>query len=494
MDAAALHFDLKKITEILKQPPKSRSQREIDYIANFLSEIPFFQRKSKEVSSDFLYFCGKLMNFERFEPQKVIYSLNEQATKLFLVLSGTVKLEKEGNFLQFGDVFGDEIVNLNSKRDNSAVSTDFCELGVIYKTDFYDILSKIAEKTQIELIIFLHSLPAFARIGRGTLQKLINCLQTRELVWKQVLCKRGDPVNSVFIVKFGEFSLLQSISTPKTTVNLENLDTFRGGKGKKHRASVALVGPGEFIGDADVLGGRSVSQTCVCHSLTAEVLVVPAQVEARQEYLRFFEGEEMQNDLRGRLATKSRIRANQVRNIEYRLHSQTPTNASADRHTPPPVSRSKSYSKSSRNHAKAALLQSLKSRIMAHEPEVFPEVNAPRKSRQGGTVYTPEMEMSPSRFEEMGDITPVAVYQPNPGFRPNGVLHADLIRTGFERIGTTTANLLVKVHPTYPDPDSPHLYHNAWEARQRKEYFKRIVLNQKRLEVSKRNLWKNKQV
>ena len=171
----------------------------------------------------------------------------------------------------------------------------------------------------------------------------------------------------------------------------------------------------------------------------------------------------------------------------------TPTTPSPSP-TPWPVVRSQSYSKTSRFYEKTSLLHSLKTRILAHEPDVFPVLPTPKK-RPGLAVFSPALGAAPG-FTEMGDISPFAVFKRSPGFRPNGVLHADLVRSGLQTVGTAEANLLVKVRSDerVENRSSSPMYHNAWEARQRKEYFKRITLNQRRLEVSKRNLWKNKQL
>lgn len=198
----------------------------------------------------------------------------------------------------------------------------------------------------------------------------------------------------------------------------------------------------------------------------------------------------MRNDLRDRLETKSQLREDRLRSIEERLLCVTPSTPEP-LPTPWPVARSQSYSKSSRLYEKTSLLPSLKTRILAHEPEVFPVLPTPRK-RPGLAVFSPTPETAPG-FTEMGDITPFAVFRRSPGFRPNGVLHADLVRSGLQKVGTTEANLLIKAERLEHRSNSP-IYQNAWEARQRKEYFKRITLNQRRLEVSKRNLWKNKQL
>lgn len=200
--------------------------------------------------------------------------------------------------------------------------------------------------------------------------------------------------------------------------------------------------------------------------------------------------------MRDRIETKSQMREDRMRNIEVRLLALTPTSSTPEpTHSPVPVVRSKSYSKSSRLYEKTSLMQSLKTRIMAHEPEVLPVLPTPKK-RPGLVVFTPTSEVSPAHFAEMGDITPYLVFHRSPGFRPTEVLHAGLVRSGLQKVGTEDANLLVKVSPAggAEHRDGSPMYQNAWEARQRKEYFKRITLNQRRLEVSKRNLWKNKQL
>jgi CRP-like cAMP-binding protein len=278
MESISQHSELTKVVDVLKQPSKSRNQREIDIVVLYLSNCLYFQRKSKEFSQDFLHMCARAMTYEHISAGQVIYAEGDCEGKLYLLLSGSVVTTARATPLLPKETFGEEV--LGEKCQETLTTLDHSELAVLHKTDYFDIVSKLTEKSHMELINFLHSLPTFARISRGALQRIIAAFEIRVLVWKQVLCRAGDPADEVYIVKQGEFTLFQAISARKSVSPIESIASFRAGKNMKQRTSVALVGPGEFIAEEDAIRGQQMSQTCVCHSLEGQVLVLQAQVHA----------------------------------------------------------------------------------------------------------------------------------------------------------------------------------------------------------------------
>lgn len=271
MESLSPQSEVKRVTDILKQPFKSRSQREVDSVVSYLSCCFYFRCKSKEVSPEFPLFCARVMTYELIPTGQVIYLEGDCGGKMYLLLSGSVAITPRVVPLLPTETFGEDVLECGDKRQHTVTAFTTCEVAVLHKSDYFDIVDKLTQKSHMELINFLHSLPSFARTCRGAMQRIVVAFETRALVWKQVLCKAGDPVEEVYIVKQGEFTLSQAISTGKTGL-------FRRGKGLKQRANVALIGPGEFIGEADLLGGHRLSHTCVCHSLEGQVLALRAQV------------------------------------------------------------------------------------------------------------------------------------------------------------------------------------------------------------------------
>ena len=82
----------------------------------------------------------------------------------------------------------------------------------------------------------------------------------------------------VFIVRDGEFGLVQDISSKKAGSQMEAMHSYRGGKVVRHQADLALVGSGEFVGDIEVIQRRRHDQTCVCNSLQGSVLCISKAV------------------------------------------------------------------------------------------------------------------------------------------------------------------------------------------------------------------------
>lgn len=271
MEPTSPHSEASKVADILKQPFKSRSQREVDSVVSYLSRCFYFRCKAKEMSPDFPPLCARIMTYELLPAGQVVYREGDSGGKLYVLLSGSVAVASRVIPLLPTEAFGEDVLECGDKRQHTVTALETSEVAVLHKTDYLDLVDKLTQKTHLELINFLHTLPSFARISRGALQRIVAAFETRTLVWKQVLCRAGDPVEEVCIVKQGEFTLLQSISAGKAR-------SFRGGKYLRQRANVALIGPGEFVGEADLMGGHRFSQTCVCHSLEGQVLVLQVQV------------------------------------------------------------------------------------------------------------------------------------------------------------------------------------------------------------------------
>ena len=226
------------------------------------------------------------------------------------------------------------------------------------------------------------------------------------------------------------------------------------------------------------------------------------------------------------MAAKSQMREERIRSIEVRLHSQTPTEQ-VEEHLPSPekfVPRSKSYSKTSRVNEGNPILQMIKSRILAHEPTVLgtfpltPKKKPPDLTIRRHFLRRQTVECSPETGRLNRSVTPpkelreknasFVAFERRPGFRPNAFLQSELIRAGLLKTTpdskATPPRLRQGLQPESLTPtqrtnrlleDSPgKRYGNEWEMRKRKEHLKQVLRNMKRLEVSKRNLWKNKPV
>lgn len=212
--------------------------------------------------------------------------------------------------------------------------------------------------------------------------------------------------------------------------------------------------------------------------------------------------------MKERLKAKNSLHEQRIRSIEFRLLSQTPTDTPGETPSPPkPVPRSKSFSKTSRVK-ESGLLDAIKSKILAHEPTLLTTPSPKKKNLDLSARFLRRCTMNEmDRFS----LTPTdrikeknasfVVFERKPGMRPNAFLQSEMMRAGVLKpnwrespLHKRTAQPLTPTQKTSSLLEDNARYGNEWEMRKRKEHLKQMLRNMKRLEVSKRNLWKNKAV
>ena len=169
--------------------------------------------------------------------------------------------------------------------------------------------------------------------------------------------------------------------------------------------------------------------------------------------------------------------------------------------TPRPSKRSKSFSRTSRIIVLPHVLQVAETRIMAHTPTLLnyadslldpSDIRSPQRESASQTTPPPRLArrwVSRRKFFHMWEGSP------RPAFIQRLAIQADLTR-----LGTTRANTLVKARPDLKGSLTPvwrqlrpkDLLRNEWEERVAKQEEMRTVLNSRRVEVSRRNMWKKK--
>ena len=146
----------------------------------------------------------KLQEDEKSEATK--WNLNNKAIGIsFLNKVLGFESHEEVKILNAGESFGELALISDRPRAATVIAKSKVVLGILSKDIFQKQLSKFAEKSLIERIDFLQSLPMFKMRSRLQLMKISYYFSLKKLNWNQVLYKEGEEFKDLYIVKSGDF-------------------------------------------------------------------------------------------------------------------------------------------------------------------------------------------------------------------------------------------------------------------------------------------------
>ena len=84
-------------------------------------------------------------------------------------------------------------------------------MAVMSKDNYSKVLMKINTRNQNKVLEFFKSIPALAKNSNSYLKKLEYNFEVRQYIRNQELFREGDPSDTVYLVKTGEFELTKKI-------------------------------------------------------------------------------------------------------------------------------------------------------------------------------------------------------------------------------------------------------------------------------------------
>lgn len=295
---------LEVLKQILSRSPKDRSLRSLQFLVTFTSAIKFFQTLIREQGHEAHMQCCQHMTYEFRTAQEVVFHKGDAGSKFYIILEGCCSVlvpeEAEGQeamreigVCHKGDSFGELALLKKQPRAATVQCTSECHFAVLSKADFDRIMGKVKELLLNRKVDFLLSVSLFATWTKGSMLKASYYFQERTYRRKQVVFSIGDEATELFFVKDGEFQLLQSMESSSDK------------KGKAASVKeVAILASRQIFGQEDVLESQKRTYTCVCHSTTAEALVI-----SREDFFKRFNNEDLQGKLREMHAQKLAFRS-----------------------------------------------------------------------------------------------------------------------------------------------------------------------------------------
>jgi CRP-like cAMP-binding protein len=285
--------DADLIVQLLSKENSSRDPSDLQVIAKYLESLKFIADMKEETSEETVHSLAACIKTELFSegevsPRQTVFREGDRGTKFYIILSGEVSfyisvttkdeltLEEEISQLKVksactADTFGELALLQDKPRAATVICDTDCCFGVVSKEDYNKVIGQHSQKLLQTKLAFLELLPIFSGWRRHNIAKLTYSLIEESFVLHKVVFKENEPSDSIFIVRNGEFRLIQTL----TTVNDGPLQRRRFTK-----LHIASLGVGELIGVSEVIDKRSRKYTCVCASSRGTLLRLSEEVGA----------------------------------------------------------------------------------------------------------------------------------------------------------------------------------------------------------------------
>lgn len=194
------------------------------------------------------------------------------ANELYVVKQGEFEVlqRRKGvnirvNMKRRGDIFGELSLLYNSPRSATVAAMHD---AVVWVLDRDMIRQHVAQgdegSSQLEL--FLNQVPILSHLPIDTKIDLLEVLEEREFKPGEVVVQEGDPADCFYIIKSGEASVLQSISTADTTSSPEEKTIVELPGGMKCKKINQLF-KSDFFGEGALLASTERTASVVADTL-----------------------------------------------------------------------------------------------------------------------------------------------------------------------------------------------------------------------------------
>jgi CRP-like cAMP-binding protein len=282
-------IEISNLVSLLRSPSSQRAPSSIKALQILTKNIPFFKQLILDYEEKAHIECCSSLKHIFMERGSIVCEAGEAGDLFYIILKGSVKVLVpdeysrvllESTILLSGCAFGEFALVKNKPRTATVVCFEDTHFAILSKKDFVRILGNFTNKRFDEMTEFLKKLPIFNGWSMNSLVRLSYLFKIIKYKRGQRLFREGDPADSVFIVKNGEFELTKEImikSSPHLVIGkigrplktTRKQKTFLQGK-------LSIVSLGVIIGDDDVLNGDFYLKTCTCYSSQAEVLKISA--------------------------------------------------------------------------------------------------------------------------------------------------------------------------------------------------------------------------
>ncbi|XP_071481272.1 uncharacterized protein [Diadema antillarum] len=213
-----------KLKTILAQRPEERTRPEIEVVLALLRKNKAFSEYQKETQLA----LAKVMEYQRFEPRRIVLKEGHVASGFYIVLSGTclvnqTEIDPRNNEpfvrtitqLTGGQAFGEYSLLHDTVRSASVVCKDEVEVLLINQDDFDEIIKQPMEQKRDELIDFCNKHDIYISASPEVIANQPKSIYSK--FFKPGLLITNDIMASeyIYVVKGGKCSVVAEIKELK---------------------------------------------------------------------------------------------------------------------------------------------------------------------------------------------------------------------------------------------------------------------------------------
>ena len=207
---------LKRCHAVLKKRSKARTDLDLQLIVDFTATNAFFQDKFEHVGYPYHIELCRRITHRNCKFNEVIIKQGDIGDEFYIIISGSIRIELVKELfgekqrsqvlvtLGPGDSFGElALLNEEPRAASCIVSSLKCELMVIKKIDFQEILQKSHIKTLIQRTRFLRQIPLFRTLKPDRLVVVASHMSKRMFHRHEIIIKEDTHAEGVYIITKG---------------------------------------------------------------------------------------------------------------------------------------------------------------------------------------------------------------------------------------------------------------------------------------------------
>jgi CRP-like cAMP-binding protein len=273
-------LEISALKQACKSSPSQRSPSDLKILLNFTKEIKLFRDLKAKQGEPAHISCCQYLLYEFIEANEWVFHHGEVGSKFYIIISGQVGIQipvSENGKLQYteimtftdGSSFGELALESSKPRSASAICKSDCHFLILLKKDYARLMQRLVTEKKIEMLEFLQSLPAFGKLNKLVLGKLLYNIREITFSKGQYLFREGEAAREIWIVYQGECKMCKLLERQQNSISLKKIV-------RKQMHTAKRVGRGAMIGEEDVINKSVHSYSCICSSDTVTLYVIPA--------------------------------------------------------------------------------------------------------------------------------------------------------------------------------------------------------------------------
>ena len=207
---------------VLKKPSKARTDSDLQLVVNFTATNAFFQDKFEHVGDSFHIELCRRIRHRNCKFDEITIQQGDIGNEFYIIISGAIRVELVKTVLDEkqkpqtlitlgpGDSFGElALLNEEPRAASCIVASLRCELMVIKKVDFVEILQKSHITTLLKRTRFLRRIPLFRTLRPQQLVVVASHMSKRVWGRHQIMIEENTHAEGLYVITKGVARVLK---------------------------------------------------------------------------------------------------------------------------------------------------------------------------------------------------------------------------------------------------------------------------------------------